>query len=87
MLLVLCTLFIMTIYKQSLVLLDKGELVSTEKSTDDNDDDTQIRELLKHHFMHRHVKVFLGARNNNEQMLVITGNLVMKRALSFTLLY
>ena len=69
MLLVLCTLFIMTIYEESFVLLDKGELVSTEKSTDDDDDDTQIRELQKHHFMHRRVKAFLGARNKNEQML------------------
>ncbi|KAH0735982.1 hypothetical protein KY285_011689 [Solanum tuberosum] len=63
--------------KESINIADKGELLppvdlSYEKSIDDNDDDdddTQISELLKYHFMHQRVKAFLGAKNNNEQML------------------
>ncbi|XP_055836299.1 F-box protein CPR1-like [Solanum dulcamara] len=66
-------------YEESLVLLDKGELLppvdlTSEESTDADDEDVeendpQIRELRKHHVMHRRVTAFLGARNNNEQML------------------
>uniref|UniRef100_K4DCN4 Uncharacterized protein n=1 Tax=Solanum lycopersicum TaxID=4081 RepID=K4DCN4_SOLLC len=60
-------------YEETLVLLDKGELLppvdlASEKSTDDDDDDDdnddddhhQILELLKHHVMHKRVTTSLG---------------------------
>ncbi|KAH0774518.1 hypothetical protein KY290_011655 [Solanum tuberosum] len=64
-------------YKESLVLLDKGELLppidlASEESTDDDDDyddddddnddaNDQVLELLKHHVMHERVTTLLGA--------------------------
>uniref|UniRef100_A0A3Q7I3C2 Uncharacterized protein n=1 Tax=Solanum lycopersicum TaxID=4081 RepID=A0A3Q7I3C2_SOLLC len=68
-------------YEESLVLLDKAELLplvdlASEESTndgydddDDDDDDNQVLELLRNHVMHERVTTLLGAQNSNEQIL------------------